>query len=261
MSDGFGNDIFTVLAALMLASMAAAQEQEAQARRQAALDDEQHRAEQQRAEKKAQCDREKEHREFEARWDVKTQRQIDAAKAAVKLQKFSPAATRAICARLDCLGGPLAEITEGAIQATSRKAVGDEISLWERDLSALAAADRGLIPGDDRRVEAARTRIAELVSAHETTLAARGLDAPTAGVLSVDWESLADRARRGAEDAEAVAAAGPGGPSEDRSTAIEDLRLALDKRADKGGQGDKGVQRTAPTSPRPNKDTDYGMGF
>ncbi len=259
MSDGFGHDIFTVLAALMMASLAAAQEQEAQAQRQAALDDEQRRTEQRRAEKKALCDREKAQADYESRWDVKTRRQIDAAKAAVRMQKFKPATTRAICARLDCLGGPLAEIAEGSVHATSRRAVGDEITLWERDLSALAAADRGLIPGDDRRVEAARTRIAELVSAHEAGLASRGLDAPTAGVLSVDWEALADRARRGAEDAEAVAAAGPGGPAEGRSTAIEDLRLALDKGSDRSDKGGRGSQRTAPTPPRPTKTTDYGM--
>ncbi|WP_165165428.1 hypothetical protein [Corynebacterium qintianiae] len=178
--------------------------------------------ERQRVQEKQQREAERQAREYERRWDVKTRRRIDAAKQEVR-HRFTGETAQAVCAHLDARGNQLAEVAEGSLHGVSRGVIEDEIQGWERDLAALGACDRGLLPADDRRVARAQDHVAKVVE----TRRAAGAVAPA----PVDYASLSERAKAGAGELKALANRAPDVPLQGGSSdAIGDLMETLEAR-------------------------------
>lgn len=195
MSTGLGEAIAAAVMAYITARQQI-EEQAEQARQRAER-------ERQRAQEKQQREAERQAREYEKRWDVKTQRRIDAAKAEA-WHRFTGPTAQAVCEHLDERGAHLSEIAEGSLHGVSRGVIEDEIQGWERDLAALGACDRGLVPADDRRVARAQEHVARVVE----TRRAAGAVAPAL----VDYASLSERAKAGAGELKALADRAPRAP-------------------------------------------------
>ncbi|WKD56898.1 hypothetical protein CAPI_01620 [Corynebacterium capitovis DSM 44611] len=220
--------------------------------------------ERQRAQEKQQREAEQRARRFEQRWDVKTQRQIDAAKAEAH-RRFTGETVQAVCDHLDARGVYLAEVAEGSLHGVSRGVIEDELKVWESDLAALGACDRGLLPADDRRVTRARDHVAEIVEARRDRVLSAGAGAPA----PVNYVELSERAKVGADDLRSQADRAPGVPPQGgASDAIGDLMETLEaRRAAPVVEQKKTVSATpsrtphAPRAAQPKKSTSYEMEF
>ena len=248
-------DFIEIVAILVMALLAARRRKE-----------QQELARQQRLRK----DAEKARREYDNRWDVKHHRRIDAAKQVVK-ERFSPETASLINGHLDVFGKQITELADSSVDEIGREELARQIAQWERHISALSFADRGLLPMDDRRVECAKAAVEELKESQQSqqpeqsAIIPPGIDPVTAGVLGADWERLEPIAARSAEQMSQLAAESQGATS-----SSDEFRREIKKFFEKSqakrqqrrsAQTDVSQALKSQTSVVKKKNDELGLGF